>query len=277
MSTTTVPPQATPRRRKTKYPKGGGFALAASAGHFDFLNNLISALNATGHDISLFFLAYTLAPTASYPTQLRQAVEALRYILQGTARAPGNVMIGGDSAGGNLALAVLLHLTHPHPEIDALPVPAPLRGVVAFAPWVSFGRDWPSLERNRYKDIIPREALERWARAYLGGREEGDSWSEPFRAPTEWWRGARTEQVLVLAGGDEILLSAVEEFVERFKVCFVRAGYGVTDADLQTVFPNTTYIMGYDETHVEPVYTSIVTGEESQQGRDLKRWVASRL
>lgn len=199
---------------------GGGFALAASAGHFDFLNNLISALNANGHDISLFFLAYSLAPGASYPTQLRQSVESLRYILHTTNRDPSQVMIGGDSAGGNLALAVLLHLTHPHPEIEPLHLPKPLRGVFAFAPWVSFRRDWPSLESNRYKDIIPKEGLEVWAKSYLNGKSEGDSWSEPFLAPTEWWRGALAEQVLVLAGGDEILLNAVEEFVERFKVCF---------------------------------------------------------
>lgn len=203
---------------KANSSQGGGFALAASAGHFDFLGNLLAALNANGHDISIFFLAYSLTPSASYPIQLREAVESLRYILNDTNRDPSNVMLGGDSAGGNLALAVLLHLTHPHPEIDPLPISKPLRGVFAFAPWVSFRADWPSLEQNRYKDIIPKEALSTWSRDYLNGKE-GDPWSEPSRAPTEWWKGAMAEQVLVLAGGGEILLSAIEEFVERFKVC----------------------------------------------------------
>ena len=179
----------------------------------------MAALKSSGHDIAIFFLAYDLTPAASYPTQLRQAVESLRYILNETNRDPSNVMVGGDSAGGNLALAVLLHLTHPHPEIDPLPMSKPLRGVFAFPPWVSFRSDWPSLDENRYKDIIPKEALGNWSKAYLNGKE-GDAWSEPSRAPTEWWRGAMAEQVLILAGGGEILLSAVEEFVERFKVCF---------------------------------------------------------
>lgn len=87
----------------------------------------------------------------------------------------------------------------------------------AFAPWVSFRSDWPSLESNRYKDIIPKEATAKWAAAYLNGKKP-DAWSEPLGAPTEWWRGALVERVIVLAGKDEILLDAIEEFVARFKV-----------------------------------------------------------
>lgn len=206
--------------------KGGGFALPASAGHFAFLQNLLAALNSTGHDVALFFLAYTLAPGASYPTQLRQSTEALRHIL--SSRPPSSVIVGGDSAGGNLALATLLHISHPHPEIDPITLPENenLAGVFAFAPWVSFRGDWPSLERNRYKDLISKEVLAKWSTAYLGGEgKKGDAWSEPFLAPTEWWKGARADRVLILAGEDEILLSAVQEFVDRFKVClfsFVR-------------------------------------------------------
>ncbi|RJE19234.1 hypothetical protein PHISCL_08422 [Aspergillus sclerotialis] len=161
------------------YYHGGGFALAASAGHFNFVNNLITTLNNNGHDVALFFLAYTLTPSASYPTQLRQSVEALRYILSDQSRSPSSVLVGGDSAGGNLALATLLHLSHPHPEIDPLPITEKLAGVFAFAPWVSFRPDWPSLEGNRYKDIIPKEALMKWSAAYLNGKE-ADAWSEPM-------------------------------------------------------------------------------------------------
>ena len=201
---------------------GGGFALAAVTGHFSFYATLIETLNANGHDIALFFLAYDLTPSAAYPTQLRQSVAALRYIL--SSRDPGNVLIGGDSAGGNLALAVLLHLSRPHPQIEPLEIDAPLAGVFAFAPWVSFRGDWPSLEGNRYKDVIPKEALAEWSAAYLGGKgKEGDAWSEPYTAPTEWWGDAarKTRQVLILAGEDEILFSAIDEFVQRFKVCFL--------------------------------------------------------
>ncbi|KAL4995093.1 Alpha/Beta hydrolase protein [Aspergillus recurvatus] len=243
--------------------KGGGFVLPAVAGHFSFLGNLLEELNNNGHDVAIFFLSYTLSPPAAYPTQLRQSVEALRYILtedQG-GRDPSNVLIGGDSAGGNLALSVLLHLTHPHPAIDPLPLVdgAELAGVFGFAPWVSFDLTGESVTKNQYKDVVPSQGLRVWSREYLGKRLERNPWSEPAKAPTEWWVGAKAKRVLILAGGDEILLSAVEEFVNRFK----------------TVVPQTTYVVGYEDTHVSPVYSG--TGLESQQARGLRNWLGARL
>ncbi|EAW07502.1 putative 6-hexanolactone hydrolase [Aspergillus clavatus NRRL 1] len=246
------------------YYHGGGFALAGTPAHFDLFTQLIADLNANGHDVAFFFLAYTLTPHAVYPTQLQQAIAALRYILTQTHRSPSNVIIGGDSAGGNLALATLLHLLHPHPEIKPLELSAPLAGVFGFAPWVSFAADGASTEFNRYKDLIPKEALTMWASAYLGGNLKlSDAWSEPALAPVEWWAGAaeKTARVLILAGRDELLFSMIDEFVARFK----------------TVVPETTYVVGYGETHVDAVYSSSLKSTESQQGKELKRWLSARL
>ncbi|KAF7597578.1 hypothetical protein BBP40_000056 [Aspergillus hancockii] len=228
-------------------------------GHITFYNNLITTLNAEGHDLAIFFLSYTLTPPAVYPTQLRQAVEALRYILS-TNRPASNVLIGGDSAGGNLALAVLLHLSHRHPDIEPLCDVAPLAGVVAWAPWASFAQAGTSMWENGGKDMIGGEILDRWSRAYLGGKE-GDAWSEPARAPVEWWRGAKVEEVLFLAGRDEVLLDGIEGFVEGFK----------------SVVPNTTYVVGHGETHVAPIYCGSFIGEDTQQGSGLREWFRSRL
>ncbi|KAL4786367.1 Alpha/Beta hydrolase protein [Aspergillus varians] len=243
------------------YYHGGGFVLPAVPGHFSFLSNLLEELNNNGHDVAIFFLAYTLSPPAEYPTQLRQSVEALRYILTKGSRDPSNVIVGGDSAGGNLALAVLLHLTHPHPEIDPLPLKdgADLAGVFGFAPWVNFALDGKSVTENQYKDLLPAEGLKAWSIVYLGKRKAGDAWSEPAKAPTEWWVGVKAKRVLILAGSDEILFSAVDEFAKRFK----------------TVVPQTTYVVGYEETHVSPVYSR--TGLEGQLVRGLRNWLGSHL
>ncbi|PLB35031.1 putative 6-hexanolactone hydrolase [Aspergillus candidus] len=251
------------------YYHGGGFVLSAVPAHFSFYNQLISSLNATGHDVSLFFVSYTLAPTAIYPTQLRQAISALRYILTETGRSPSDILLAGDSAGGNLALSTLLHLTHPNPAIEPLEVSGPLAGVAAFAPWVSFSMDGPSMRDNKFKDCIPPDIQQMWAPQYLRGLDgdgkekerQGDAWSEPCRAPLEWWVGAKAEEILFLAGRDEVLFSAIDGFVERFK----------------TVFPKTTYFIGYGESHVAPVYSSHVLGRETQQGGELQRWLGSRL
>jgi acetyl esterase/lipase len=192
--------------------------MAAGASHFDFWLDLLQVVNDNGHDIAVFFPRYTLTPHEVYPTQLRQAVGALRYILTDAGRAPSSVIVGGDSAGGNLAMAVLLHLSHPHPDIDPITLLAPLAGVFGYAPWINFSHDWPSFKENAYRDVITDQALLRWSNAYLDGKQ-GDSWSEPDRAPAEWWQDAKTERILLLAGGDEILLGPIESFAKKVKVC----------------------------------------------------------
>lgn len=193
--------------------------MAAVPPHFEFWLDLLQIVNDNGHDIAVFFPRYTLTPYARYPTQLRQATEALRYILSETGRSPSNVIVGGDSAGGNLAMAVLLHLSHPHPDIEPLALSAPLAGVFGFAPWINFNRDWPSMTENAYKDIITPTVLKTWSTAYLDGNNQGDNWAEPDRAPAEWWQDVKTERILILAGGDEILLSPIEAFANKIKVC----------------------------------------------------------
>ena len=37
-------------------------------------------------------------------------------------------------------------------------------------------------------------------------------------APLDWWKDALVERVIFVAGKDEILLDAIDEFVTRFKV-----------------------------------------------------------
>ncbi|EAL90659.1 6-hexanolactone hydrolase, putative [Aspergillus fumigatus A1163] len=203
------------------YYHGGGFAIGGAPGHFDLYSHIVADLNANGHDVAIFFLAYTLTPHAAYPTQLRQAAEALRYIVTETNRSPSNVIVGGDSAGGNLALALLLHLSHPHPEIEPVALSTNLAGVFGFAPWVSFRTDGTSMDANKYRDVIPSDALKRWSSAYLAGAKS-NAWSEPALAPVEWWADAKTEQVLILAGQHEILSSVIDDFVERIKVFILR-------------------------------------------------------
>ena len=241
--------------------KGGGFNFAASLMHFDFFyRHIVQPFNESGHDVAFFFVGYTLTPCASYPTQLIQAAEALRYIIHGTKRPASSVMLGGDSAGGNLVLGLLLHLSHPHPDIEPISLKASsntgdgnspgglpdialdvdgvgfdnnatdgdtrdsangddtkLYGVILSSPWVSFSADWPSLPRNKRKDIIATKCLDVWSDAYLNGKQP-DYWNEPLRTPIEWWKDVKTDQVLIIGGTDEVLVSAIEAFAKEFKV-----------------------------------------------------------
>jgi acetyl esterase/lipase len=242
------------------YFHGGGFALPAVPSHFDFWLDLLQVVNDNGHDIAVFFPRYTLTPYGTYPTQLRQVTGALRYILNETGRSPSNVIVGGDSAGGNLAMATLLHLSHPHPEIEPISLSEPLAGVFGYAPWINFSNAGPSFKDNEWKDILTPSVLKGWSASYLGG-QVSDNWNEPDRAPAEWWQDAKTERILILAGSDEILLSPIEQFANKVK----------------SAFPNTTYVVGYDESHDASFYVDAGSKEGTQTGRELRRWITSRL
>ncbi|KAK0243507.1 hypothetical protein EDD85DRAFT_330147 [Armillaria nabsnona] len=55
-------------------------------------------------DLGIAVVAYNLLPNAVFPlSQLREAIDGFNHLL--AARVlPQNIIIGGDSAGGNLAL-----------------------------------------------------------------------------------------------------------------------------------------------------------------------------
>ncbi|KAJ5618959.1 hypothetical protein N7510_002943 [Penicillium lagena] len=244
------------------YYHGGGFVLPANPAHLQFATALIQELNDNGHELAVFFVRYTLSTCQTYPTQLRQAVEALRYLVTETNRSPANVYLGGDSAGANLALSTLLHISHPHPEIDPLALSAPLAGVFGLGAWIDFSSEGPSVTENANKDILTKGALERWAKGYLAGKEP-DSWSEPARAPVDWWKDVKTERILILAGSDELLLSSIEEFAKKVK----------------SIFPNTTYVVGYGESHDAPFYTNPGIDDclKTETGRNVRQWLAAKL
>ena len=152
------------RRANHVTSSGGGFQVNAGLVFFDVYSKLTTDINSQGHNIAFFFLTYSLTPHASYPTQLRQCVEALRYIVIRTSRSPSNVIIGGDSAGGNLALAVLLHLTHPQPDIEPLEITHPLAGIFTIAPWGCLRLDcWPLEEilLSQIENFVPKLKVRR--------------------------------------------------------------------------------------------------------------------
>lgn len=158
-------------------------------------------------------------------------MEALRYILTTANVPPAHVYLGGDSAGANVALAVVLHLSdHAHPAIVAddaahnekrrqplVEDDQYLGGIFCLGPWVSFDFDRRSERENRERDCLSKKSERAWAARYLDYRN-GDPWSEPALAPAEWWANARVREFLILTGSDEILLNGIEDFAEKVQV-----------------------------------------------------------
>ncbi|KAE8141502.1 Alpha/Beta hydrolase protein [Aspergillus pseudotamarii] len=254
---------------------GGGFCLPANIGYFKFWESLIQSSSAASKDLAVFAVAYTLAPNAQYPMQLIQSVEALRYILTRTNRAPANVMLGGDSAGRNLAVGVLSHLTSPHEAIAKLDFQEPLAGTVLIAPWTSLDVR-ADTEFNCLGDVITPDVAKPWCQAYLGSAKH-DCYTDASTAPSGWFQHFKTQEILVLAGQNEIMLSSIRQFVEKVKVSATLVNRE-DKLTMQTGFPSVELFVGRQEGHVAPIYNLYVgDNEETQQEKRLKAWLRELL
>ncbi|KAJ5494832.1 Alpha/beta hydrolase fold-3 [Penicillium fimorum] len=240
---------------------GGGFGLPANMGYFKFYAQLVRDLKASGKSVAVFSLTYTLAPIAVYPTQLRQAVNCLRYILSQPNRDPSTVFLGGDSAGGNLVGGVLSHLAHPHAEIDALPLHSNLGGAVMIAPWTLLDKDFPGVKIYDGGDIITTAVAGPWATAYIGSGKR-DYYTDLSTAPADWFTTFPVNSVLIVGGGNEILLPMIQDFAGKFK----------------EGFENVELFVGRGECHVAPVYhLEMGDNTKTEQGNKVEAFLTELM
>ena len=67
--------------------------MPASNDHVVYLSALQQNLEKKGFDVAIAVLAYTLATAGSHPTQLREAVESLQYLIETENRSPSDVLL----------------------------------------------------------------------------------------------------------------------------------------------------------------------------------------
>ena len=118
------------------------------------------------------------------------------------------IIIGGDSAGANLTLAVLSHILHPHPEISPKLKPSgKFGGILLISPWVNFTKEDAIFVSNLENDIIGQHVGFRWGPNYRGGATQQDNYVEPVHAEAEWFRGndGIVSKNWIWAGGAEVL------------------------------------------------------------------------
>jgi epsilon-lactone hydrolase len=178
------------------YLHGGGYVFGSSRSH-----RVLIARLALASPARVLAPDYRLAPENPYPAALEDAVAVYRGLLdQGVD--PARLVVGGDSAGGGLTLALLLRL-----RVEGVPLPA---GAILLCPWVDLTAQGGSLAENASFDWGNEEIGRRWIRAYLGDRDPTDPFVSPVFADL---RGL--PPLLVQVGAAELLRDQVATFVER--------------------------------------------------------------
>ncbi|KAK3684453.1 hypothetical protein LTR37_020261 [Vermiconidia calcicola] len=150
-----------------------------------------------------------------YPTQIKQAVESLRFLID-KGNQISNIIIGGDSAGGQLSLAIISVILHGFPGIEPLKLDDKLAGMLLISPWVSFGADAPSWKENKDKDCIAADCLYLLSDAYADA-DDRNEFSEPHRAEVSWWRSIPARSILNVYGGYEVFRDHIAEVGEALK------------------------------------------------------------
>jgi len=178
------------------YLHGGGYSFYPRS----FYDNL-SALIALSAGSRLFAAEYRLTPEHRFPAQLEDATAAYEWLL-GEGVEAERLIVLGDSAGGNLTLALLLSLRG-----SKLPPPAL---AICLSPATDFGEPDAAAPVDPDCDWITMEMALQWADWFCSPGERGDPLVSPVNADL---RGL--PPIYIQAGGAEILLPGIAEFVRR--------------------------------------------------------------
>lgn len=141
------------KERVILYCHGGGYSTGSSM----YARTLTSKLAmATSMDVLSF--DYQLAPEHPYPAAAKDARKAWNYLMWKGYGAK-DVIIAGDSAGGNLALSLTLTLKE---ENRFLP-----KGLVLMSPWTDLTSSGESYKTKAEMDpVLNKEYIERMIEAY---------------------------------------------------------------------------------------------------------------
>jgi epsilon-lactone hydrolase len=199
------------------YFHGGGYKLGSVTSHRDLMARLAAAARCRVLGVN-----YRLAPEAHFPAPVDDALAVYQWLL-GEGVAPSQMAVGGDSAGGGLAAALLLSLRD---RGGALPAAA-----VLLSAWTDLTAQGESYVTRAQADPIHQRAMIlATARQYLG--PDGDA-SNPLASPL--FGGLAGLPPLLLQVGDrETVLDDSTRFAAKARAAGVRA-------DLE-VYPNMIHV-----------------------------------
>lgn len=127
-------------------------------------------LAADRHGVVCYGVDYRMPPEHPYPAALDDCLSAYRHVLE--HHRPENVIVGGRSAGGNLAAALTLRARD-----EGLPLPAAL---VLLSPEVDLTESGDSFETNRMVDVVLPGSLMTANLLYAGGADLAHPYLSPL-------------------------------------------------------------------------------------------------
>lgn len=187
------------------YFHGGGYTAMSPRTHRSLTSRL-----ASWSDARLVALDYRLAPEHPFPAAVNDATSAYRALIAAGTPA-SRIVLAGDSAGGGLALSLLLVLR----DAGDLPPAA----AVLFSPWTDLAATGQSIIGNDARDpLFFGVWVARHARHYLGATPATNPIASPVHADL-----AGLPPLLIQASDCEVLLDDSRRIAENATRAGVRA------------------------------------------------------
>ena len=184
------------------YLHGGAFAMGGLNSHRDLASQF-----AQRAQIRLLMVDYRLAPEHPFPAALDDVLAVYRALLAQGIPAQ-RLLLGGDSAGGNLALGTAQAI-----RAQGLAPPAAL---VLFSPWLDLTGHSPSRQANAASDVmLSQQVLDEAVALYAPGLPLEDARLSPLFGPL-----AGLPPCLMVASSAEILI----DDARRLKQLLLAAG-----------------------------------------------------
>ncbi|MGL5167105.1 MAG: alpha/beta hydrolase [Afipia sp.] len=172
--------------------------------------------NLDSHDVACRTLAdegqlivisvdYRLAPEHKFPAAVEDAIAATEWISKNAHQLgidASRLIVGGDSAGGNLAAVVAIHAREAGPK---------LAGQVLIYPATDFAMTHPS-HREPETDALLTHTVIRWFRDHYLGTSNGQHWKA---SPALAEKLAGLPPAFVLTAGADPLRDEGDEYAKR--------------------------------------------------------------
>lgn len=180
---------------------GGGWVI----GNLDSHDGVCRTI-ATEGELMVISIDYRLAPEHKFPAAVEDAIAATEWIANNARELgadPAQLVVGGDSAGGNLAAVVAIH---------ARDAGLKLAGQVLIYPATDFSMTHPSHSEPETDALLTHSVI-RWFRDhYMSQDFDGDHWKvSPARVKTF----AGLPPAFVMTAGADPLRDEGDEFAKR--------------------------------------------------------------
>jgi len=194
-----IMPSNSIKDRVILYLHGGGWVIGSPLTHRALNSTIAEATN-----LKILSIDYRLAPEDPFPAPLEDCVNAYKWLLSNGFNSD-NIIIAGDSAGGNLTLATLLKLRD-----QGIDLPA---GAICLSPATDLTLADDSYFENAETDpILADIGAFWWYVVYFAGEDPHNPYISPLFGDLKG-----LPPILIQASTCEILYSDATRFVEKAK------------------------------------------------------------